>query len=198
MRYYLYVLIFLLVSCIDNHDKSSDKNIEEVAMKEGKRISSLAQKALGSQLMKKVSQDGAASALEFCNLAAYPILDSLKTDMEVIIKRAAIKNRNPKNRASEVESTLIYEYEKQLKNDERLEPRVQVLNDEEILFAAPIKTKNALCLNCHGKVGSEINDETLAAINTLYPKDNAVNHKVGDLRGIWSLTFKKDELIKLK
>lgn len=46
-----------------------------------------------------------------------------------------------------------------------------------------------MCLNCHGTPGKEIQPSTLSRIQELYPVDQAVNFKDGDLRGLWHIVF---------
>ncbi len=48
---------------------------------------------------------------------------------------------------------------------------------------------NPLCLQCHGTPNQDIAPETLAAIQKLYPGDKATGFKLGDLRGLWRVTF---------
>ena len=203
MKYLFFLPLVIVLGCStpkDPKEKAVDitPSVKSVALKQGNRISSLAQQALGSQLMKKINIQGPEAAVEFCNLAAYPILDSLKTGMEVKIKRASLKMRNVNNTPDPVEEKIIRSYQEQLSKKEDLEPVVQVLSKSELLYAAPIQTKNKMCLSCHGMGNDEINESTLSRINTLYPDDKAKGHRVGDLRGIWSITFQKDELLKYK
>ena len=48
---------------------------------------------------------------------------------------------------------------------------------------------NPPCLQCHGTPNQDIAPETLAAIQKLYPDDKATGFKLGDLRGLWRVTF---------
>ena len=203
MKYFIFLIPILYWGCSgSSHTGEKAENVEpsmeKIALKQGNRISSQAQQALGSQLMKRINSEGPVAAVEFCNLAAYPILDSLDIDLDVKIKRASIKTRNPGNKADAVEERIIRSYQQLLAKEKSLTPVVEALGKEELLYAAPIQTKNKMCLNCHGAVSNEISEATLAKIQDLYPGDNAKGHKVGDLRGIWSITFKKEELLKLQ
>lgn len=76
-----------------------------------------------------------------------------------------------------------------LNNGEQAKPSVTVNMEGKTAFYAPIIT-NSLCLNCHGRV-DEIGVENYSIIKALYPEDKAVDFGVGDLRGIWSITFNK-------
>ena len=52
---------------------------------------------------------------------------------------------------------------------------------------------NAMCLQCHGVPGVEINDGTLEQIQRLYPDDKAVGYSANQLRGIWVIEMDKQE-----
>ena len=70
-------------------------------------------------------------------------------------------------------------------------PKPQVITNADGIrdFLAPIVLGNPLCLQCHGTPGKDIAPETLAAIQKLYPDDKATGFKLGDLRGLWRITF---------
>jgi len=59
----------------------------------------------------------------------------------------------------------------------------------KIQFYYPIET-NTMCLQCHGKP-EQINPEVRAKTLQLYPKDLAIGYSENEVRGIWSITFKK-------
>lgn len=61
--------------------------------------------------------------------------------------------------------------------------------DGSTSFIAPIVLGNPLCLQCHGTPGEDIDPETLASIQKFYPNDKATGFKLGDLRGLWRITF---------
>ena len=46
-----------------------------------------------------------------------------------------------------------------------------------------------MCLTCHGskeQIGGDLYSDVIEA---LYPKDKAINFKLGELRGMWSIKF---------
>ena len=189
----LHLLIIVSIGCTNQHKPTTDE-VTKQAMIEGDKISLAAQAALGSQLKNAIMEGGPVHAVQFCNTAAYPILDTLKTDMDITIRRASLKVRNPKDEPTAIERKILEKYAGQLKNGDQMDPVVEVLNDKQVLYAKPIMLNNPMCLNCHGQVGTQVSDETYGLIKNLYPQDNAVNHKMGDLRGIWSITFDREEL----
>lgn len=48
-----------------------------------------------------------------------------------------------------------------------------------------------MCLQCHGKPAEQINPATLKKLSELYPADKAVGYDIDQVRGIWSIQFKK-------
>jgi hypothetical protein len=110
------------------------------------------------------------------------------------IKRASLRYRNPVDQPTKAEKEIIREYQKNLTTNQDLQPVVVDLNDAQMLYAKPILLDNPICLNCHGQEIEQISRETLQKIQNLYPEDQATGHELGDLRGIWSVTFQKEAL----
>lgn len=199
MRLIALISVVFLMACSNQKQKteSISPEMSELVTVLGSEIVSKAQQTLGSNLMQQINKNGVDSALGFCNLAAYPILDTLNVGMNVKIKRAAIKARNENDLPTDYEKRIIIGYEEALSKNIPLEPVVQLLNEEEVLYAVPIKTKNEMCLKCHGNQG-DVEKSTIEKIENLYPSDKATGHSVGDLRGIWSIRFYKQELTNYK
>lgn len=191
-------LLIVLIACVEQKKSESftDQQLKDAVLAEGNRIAAIAQKTLGGQLKKAMGEGGPQYAVQFCNTAAFPILDTLTAGLDVKIKRASLRLRNPEDAPDDNERKILEQYQQSLDRQSELQPHVEFPNKRQILFAKPILLNNPLCLNCHGAVGTEVNDATHALIKSLYPEDNAVNHKIGDLRGIWSITFDRDKLIK--
>jgi hypothetical protein len=199
-KLFLIVALAALLSCTEGKkqetaDTAQTKQIEEAALAEGNRISALAQQALGGQLKQAISKGGVPEAVKFCNVAAYPILDTLTTGLDAEIKRASLRIRNPKDAPTDSEREILEQYQTQLDNNQELQPVVEIFDNDQVLYARPIVMNNALCLNCHGTVGTQVSDETNALLKSLYPEDNAIGHQLGDLRGIWSITFSQEDLV---
>ena len=159
MKNAIFLTLIIFLGCSRSADTEEKTEypypaMEQVALKQGNRIASQAQQALGSQLMKMIKSQGPEAAVSFCNLAAYPILDSLNTGMEVKVRRASVKTRNPENKANDIEKRILKAYEGRLAERQDLKPVIEQLSKEELLYAAPIQTKNRMCLNCHGTITS--------------------------------------------
>jgi hypothetical protein len=144
-------------------------------------------KALGKQLMKSIAKGGPAYAVEFCNVKALPITDSMSNHFNASIKRVSDRPRNPNNAANSAELEVIEKYKSLLASKEEMEP---ILIEEAggTRFYYPIKT-NGMCLKCHGNPKDNINSKTLAKLDALYPEDKARGYGENQIRGIWSILF---------
>jgi len=146
---------------------------------------------LGKNLMGAIQKEGVLHALSFCNVQAMPLTDSMATKHNAIIKRVSDQNRNPKNKANSEELEYLSVYKEVLKNGEEPEPIV-VERGKNVNFYYPIVTNN-MCLKCHGRPGQDIQPKTLQRIQKLYPNDKAIGYDVNEVRGMWSISFEKDE-----
>lgn len=171
--------------------------ILDEAMVWGDSISSEAQRQLISNLQSAIAEKGVAGAVEFCKVQALPILAEVSQKYGVEIRRASNRYRNPADQPNEEEKPILEAYEYNAESGNKSEPNIQKFeNGEVFLYTKPIVIPGGFCLSCHGDPGKDINDETLQKLNELYPQDNAKSHKVGDLRGMWSIRIPKREVVK--
>ncbi|MFN4762672.1 DUF3365 domain-containing protein [Gillisia sp. Q332] len=187
MKNLLLVLVFLGMLSCDN--KLTEKEKQEYTNK-GNEISQATFKALGEKLTEQMKLGGPDQAIPFCNVAAIPITQQLSEEFDVIIKRTSDKLRNPENKPSERELEIINMYHKLISEEREMTPIVEVDKNNNKHYYAPIMLK-VNCLACHGKVEEFVSLKTDSIIKSLYPNDKAIGYSEGDLRGIWSIEFKK-------
>ena len=134
-----------------------------------------------------MQKGGAVYAVEFCNLQASTIVDSLNVENNCVISRISERNRNPENNlktsadknlwaifaAGEVKDTIIREHKK-------------------LVYYKPIKIALPACLKCHGQPGSDIDLTTSEKLRNLYPADLATGYRLNDFRGLWKIEFSVD------
>jgi hypothetical protein len=150
-----------------------------------------------SALQNAVAEKGVPGALEFCNVQALPILIEVSEKYGVSIRRASNRYRNPADQPTEEEKTIMEAYEYNAENGNKSDPNIQKFENGEVyLYSKAIMIPSEFCLSCHGEPGKDINDETLEKLAQLYPQDQAKGHKVGDLRGMWSIRIPKKEVVK--
>lgn len=205
LKYYLLVLgIAVLVSCKDSkksevkQEKSKFQRTKTVFKSEANRepeqdyadigmayaISTKA--ALGKNLIGTIQKDGTIAAVEFCNVAAYPITDSMAVKNNANIKRVSDKPRNLNNQANTKELAHISKFKEDISAKIEPKPIIKETNNT-VQFYYPIVT-NTMCLQCHGK---QVNPEVYKTIKALYPKDKAIGYMENEVRGIWSISFDK-------
>ena len=154
----------------------------------GQEVTAQAQAALLMNVSQAMMQGGPINALEFCNLNAASIVDSLNKVHNCIISRVSEKNRNIKNHLSTNEEKMLWDGYKRLPNSAQLQDTV-IVGESKITYYKPIKIGMPACLKCHGSTTEDISTGTLEKINELYPADKARNYKMGELRGLWKVEF---------
>lgn len=201
----LTVFAFMSKSCMNEQKKSEKTEEQTTAVKEekqeeaakekemsplekGKSIAQATQAALGKNLMQAISERGTAGAIEFCNIEAIPITDSLAKIHRARVKRVSDKNRNPDNAANEAELEYIENAKNQLAADQNIKPQLKEEDGKWVAYY-PILT-NAMCLQCHGNA-DQVNKEALAKIQAHYPDDKALGYSENEVRGIWVIEMGK-------
>ncbi len=194
------IILLLLAGCTPQHDETiADRSVPvdtTTIIKDGRTITRDAFQSLSSKLGQAVQEGGISYALQFCNVEALPITDSLSAHHSVELRRASHRPRNPANRADSLEMKTIRSYLSQLEDQgpgrdedqKELKPRIYK-DKEQIIYHAPIMINKGLCLNCHGSEGAQIQEKNLELIRQLYPDDEATGFEIGELRGIWSVEF---------
>lgn len=175
----------------------TESEILNEAMVWGDSISNEAQKALVTNLQNAIAVNGIPGAIEFCNIQALPILSDLSEKYGVTVRRASNRYRNPTDQPTTEEKAILEAYEYNAENGNKSDPNIQKFENGEVyLYTKAIVIPGGMCLSCHGEPKSEINEATLQKLTELYPEDKAKGHKVGDLRGMWSIRIPKSEVVK--
>lgn len=175
--------------------KLSEAQIFAKAFELGRQIADDSQKTLAANLKSAISTKGISEAIQFCNVAAMPLVDSLSLQYQATIRRVSFRVRNPKNQPDSLEKEILEAYQANLEKMLPPQPNVQQIDDQYLLYTQPILLNNPLCLQCHGQVGNEIKKEDYDLLKKLYPQDSAINHQTGDLRGMWSIKLSKKAII---
>ncbi len=186
----IYLLSALIFSFSCSGNKSTEKTTENISTyySLGKEVSAIAQGTLIQNLSKAIEAGGPSYAVEFCNLKAMELIDSISISNKCVVSRVTDLNRNPGNFISSEEDKSIWNYYKNEASEKAAHDTV-VETPESIVYFKPIKIGMPTCLKCHGEPGVDIDQNTLSVIDSLYPKDLARNYKSGDLRGLWKIEF---------
>jgi len=150
--------------------------------------------ALSGRLAEAMGSGGVQGAAAYCQLAAFPLTDSLAAANNAEIRRATLQPRNPLNRASPQEADILAAYRKDILAGREPAP-VAMETSQGISYFSPIRIQ-ALCLNCHGVIGKDLKEEDQAFLLGLYPEDQATGYSLGDLRGIWHIRFRDGNVLR--
>ena len=187
MKYFfLFLIILFIYSCSNSLTK---KEVQQYT-NQGKEIAQTTAKKLGGTVEKKMNEGGVVEAIPFCNTMSYPLTEQMSKQYNVTIKRTSLKLRNDKNLPNKEEIKIMNIYSDLSKEGNPMKPIVELDKSGSPHFYAPIILQKK-CLNCHGSVGKDVLVETDSIIKSHYETDLAMGFKEGDLRGIWSITFKK-------
>ena len=156
---------------------------EKSDLETGKEYAMKTKSVLGKQLLAAIKEKGTAGAVDFCSGRAVQITDSMSKALGVFIQRKSHKNRNPQNRAEAEEMEYIKASMQRIASGEKAKPQLKLNNGKHRAYY-PILT-DEMCLQCHGKAGSDIKKEVLEMITKKYPADSATGFSKGELRGIW-------------
>jgi len=206
------ILIAFLYSCTTDKKVDSDSIKKEINSREivhvteaeilekaheiGNTIAINSQQALGAKLKGALSSGGVENAINYCNLQAMPLADSLSKAYNAEIRRVSTKNRNPADAPSELESQILEAYQTQLADSLPLTTNVQPLGNDQYLFTKDIIIDNTLCLSCHGTAENGLASSTADLIKSKYPADKATGYQMGDLRGMWSIVLPKKNIVQ--
>jgi hypothetical protein len=188
LPYFLLIPLFLMFYSCQNPVQKNQPTLEQQAeyIAKGKLVSGLSLKALSKEVMDALEAGGVKHAVDYCNVHASPLIDSLSKQHKVQISRVSDKYRNPDNKPGELDLTVLKAYREQLAAGDELQPHLEVTAND-VIFYSPILILNPVCLNCHGEPGTTAEQGNIDFIKTKYPDDRAVGYKIGDLRGVWKI-----------
>jgi len=181
------VMLLIFYGCQNAVQKKSLTPEEQSKyIAKGRMITAFSLKALSGEVMQAINEGGVQHAVDYCNVHASPLIDSLSVKHNAKISRVSDRYRNPANKPGGLDLTVIEAYREQLAAGNVLQPHLEVTSDE-IIFYSPILILNPVCLNCHGEAGTTALQENIDFIKAKYPEDMAVGYKLGDLRGVWKI-----------
>ncbi|HSH19388.1 MAG TPA: DUF3365 domain-containing protein [Draconibacterium sp.] len=183
IRLFTIVFALFLFSC---NSKISVEKYAEI-QKKGNEISGQTQSVLLSNVGQAIQKVGPVFAVEFCNLQASPIVDSLNEANNCSISRISAKNRNPKNILKTSSDKILWA----IFEEGALKDTV-IYESKKFIYYKPIKTALPACLKCHGQPGTDIDSSTVGKLKSLYPADLATGYGLNDFRGLWKIEFSVD------
>lgn len=191
----LLLAVPLLFSC-DNAKSPAEQSKAAMAARDslaneylaqGRDISRSSFEALSSSLAQAIQQGGVGYALQFCNVKANPIADSVSAVYNAHIKRISDRNRSPFN-APDKKDLAVYAHYSELFEQGMTAADTVIFAGNNAIYYAPIVLAPQ-CLTCHGEPGDDISEAHHNIITDLYPNDKATGFASGDLRGLWKIGF---------
>lgn len=179
----LLLLSLVLLSCCTS---KIDSKTYSSLVHTGNEVTTKAQAVLLSNVGRSIQKGGAEYAVEFCNIHASKIIDSLNHVNNCNILRVSKKNRNPDAGLSSKQENELWE----LFSTGGLKDTV-VSGNGRLTYYKAIKIAMPACLNCHGSKENNINKETQQILSKLYPEDLATDYKLNDFRGLWKVEFEE-------
>ena len=194
MRFRSLLMILLVISSCGIKDERSVQNEESIKqefLQKGGEIVNLTQSELLKNVIHAMKTGGPGYAIDFCNMRAMHLKDSLSRINNCEIRRIAIKYRNPIDKPkTKTEKDQLNQYQDARQKGDYIKPEVYLF-DDRIEYYQPIMIDKGTCLVCHGNPITHITEETLEKIKARYPNDLATGFALNDFRGAWKITFLK-------
>lgn len=182
-QYLIPCLLLLIYSC----STKIDSVVYTEVQKKGNEISGYAQSTLLQNVGMAIQKGGTQYAVEFCNLEASSIIDSLNQQYDCTISRISVKNRNSNAGLSSTHEKELWQIFQKGELTDTIIP-----SNTNLVFYKPIKIGMPACLKCHGNPESDIDNATRQRLQELYPKDLATGYKLNDFRGLWKIEFTRE------
>jgi len=144
---------------------------------------------LKGELQAGMKEGGPVNAISVCNLSAPAIANTYSVRNGWDVGRTSLKLRNPDNAPDAWERKVLESFDGRKRAGEdpmKMEHHEIVRNNgiSEFRYMKAIPTA-PLCLACHGE---QLDSITRTRIEKLYPRDQALGYKQGDIRGAFTIT----------
>jgi len=175
----------VLGACASNKLASDPAMMSREAKVRSEILADRFQKELLSALTAAMAAEGPQGAIGICSSIAPALAAQLSEESGAIVRRTALKTRNPTATADPMEQRIMESWvDAPLGEDGK--PRRWTADeggDHRYMRAIPTMP---MCLACHGQ---NIAPEVTAAIRAHYPKDQATGFAPGQLRGAFSIRW---------
>jgi len=156
-------------------------------------ITTMADSLLSARLEFMIQEYGIIPTFKQYEKIVKQILDSISNVNNAEIKR--ISDKTSSMELEKFEKELLEAYRFNMKGNLELQDNVQTIDDNLLLYSKPLIINNPLCLNCHGIIGKDLTDIGEKMFQSLNTQDTITGYKRGDLIGMWSVWFRKKEII---
>lgn len=181
-------LVMIFIMCLMGVQSAMGSDTEQ-ALAESRATVGEFMKTLKQELQAGMQAGGPVNAVSVCNLTAPGIANTYSAREGREVSRTSLRVRNPGNAPVAWQRAVLESFEQRKQAGEdvtALEFHEVVTTDgvRELRYMKAIPTAK-LCLACHG----ETVDSTVGTrLRILYPDDQAMGYRVGDIRGAFSVT----------
>ena len=191
MQRFLTVITLSLVA-ITPAGYAADEYAAEVSA--SREVAKEFMQTLKQELRAGMEEGGPINAISVCNLTAPGIANTYSARLGWDVGRTSLKPRNPDNAPDAWERSVLESFEQRKRAGEdpmKMEFYEVVREDgaRKLRYMKAIPTAG-LCLACHGE---QVDSVTRTRIEKLYPHDQALGFKAGDIRGAFSITQPLEE-----
>jgi hypothetical protein len=183
----LLTVITLGLAAISLNSYAADEYAAEIAA--SRDTTKEFMQTLKKELQAGMQEGGPINAVSVCNLTAPAIASTYSARNGWEVGRTSLKTRNPENAPDPWERSVLESFEERKRAGEdpmKMEFYEVVKQDgsNKLRYMKAIPT-GELCLACHGE---HVDSVTKTRLETLYPHDQALGYKTGDIRGAFSIT----------
>ena len=152
---------------------------------------------LKQELLAGMQDGGPVNAISVCNLSAPGIANTYSARHGWDVGRTSLRVRNPANTPDPWERSVLESFEERKRAGEdpaKMEYHEVVRQDgvSKLRYMKAIPT-GKLCLACHGE---HVDSTAKSRLEKLYPDDQALGYRVGDIRGAFSISQPLDTASK--
>ncbi|MCS6966563.1 MAG: DUF3365 domain-containing protein [Candidatus Kapabacteria bacterium] len=139
------------------------------------------------ELLAEALRSGVEAAVQVCADTAQRFTEEFaRQHGGVVIRRTALRWRNPWNRPDSVETAWMEQFQRWQAEGHSLDTVIVLRRGTELRLLRPIVIRTPLCLMCHGSP-EEIAPGVAQIIRQRYPEDQARGFRLGDVRGALSI-----------
>lgn len=185
MQRLLTIIMFSMAAIIPNVH-ASDYDAEVTASRETAKEF---MQTLKQELQAGMQEGGPINAVNVCNLTAPAIANTYSIRYGWDVGRTSLRMRNPDNAPDAWERAVLESFEERKLAGEdpaKMEHYEVVRQDgiSELRYMKAIPTVK-LCLACHGE---QVDSNLKTRLEKLYPYDQALGYREGDIRGAFTIT----------
>ena len=144
---------------------------------------------LKKELQTSMQEGGPVNAVSVCNLIAPGIASTYSARNGWEVGRTSLRLRNPNNAPDAWERSVLEAFEeRKLSGEDPAQMEffevVRVNGDKQLRYMKAIPVSGP-CLVCHGETPDSI---VKTRLEILYPDDQALGYREGDIRGAFTIT----------